>query len=626
MSSGRLDNTYTWIKKQVEELASERSIQTDRAFAVWSMEYVYLSMDTDEALMQTDTLRGNGGGDGGLDGWYRDDNSKEFHLWQFKWTDSYNKKFDQKPTIELKEALSELLDIDSASQYGLKFLEVATELKYCLDYEYKIVLNVGIAGFMSDTAKQQSQRKINNFAQDKKLAISWELWDLERFQQEYEEHHPVTATLEGITENFLLQSSSIIYMDSDDSTLPPEWEVVVASLNGRCLGEIATKLNSKLFSLNVRFALNSNKRIKSIRDSLAEPEKARYFWLYNNGLTILCDNFEIQKDDNNQPNKISITNPQVVNGCQTVTAFRKQLGKYSEQASVLARIIKAPSDDKGKEQAKQIAEKTNSQNPVLSRDLRSNDSVQEKLRISFEQLEPSWFYERKRGEWNTLKNVQKDKFKQTDISGKTFYRRFDMEYVGQSWRMLDGYPSRSITKKRELFEDERIYKSVFNPNRSPEQYLFAAILRKKYEEFWHGNNFEGIRKAGGKYLDDIVLKRILHAKGQVVAHSVALTCRAIKSGKTWSLKDAKLGLQLIDDFDIKWKTWNGLLAKSFHELIRQIDSDEESPGLKSILEKSSDNETLEQLWSSIDSSASGMLSLLNLEEKTVQDILLGNLT
>ena len=66
MSSGRLDTTYTWIKRQVEELASERSIQPDRAFAVWSMEYVYLSMDTDEALMQTDTLKGNGGGDGGL--------------------------------------------------------------------------------------------------------------------------------------------------------------------------------------------------------------------------------------------------------------------------------------------------------------------------------------------------------------------------------------------------------------------------------------------------------------------------------------------------------------------------------------------------------------------------------
>lgn len=616
MSSGLLNNTYTWIKRQVEELATERSVQTDRAFAVWSMKYVYPLLDTDEALIQTDTLRGYGGGDGGLDGWYRDDNSKEFHLWQFKWADSYNKQFDQKPSVELKEALSELLDVDNASQYGEKFLEVATELTSCLDYGYKIVLNVGLAGFMSDNAKQQSERKIRNFATDKELEIFWELWDLQRFQQEYEEHHPSAETLKGKTEDFLLQSSSIIYMDSEDSTLPPEWEVVVASLNGKRLGEIATKLNSKLFSLNVRFALNSNKRIKSIRDSLSDSEQSRYFWLYNNGLTILCDDFKI--DRNSQPHKISIANPQVVNGCQTVTAFRKQLGKYSEKASVLARIIKAPSNDKGKEQAKQIAEKTNSQNPVLSRDLRSNDSVQEKLRISFEQLTPPWFYERKRGEWNTLKNPQKNKFKEADGS----YRRLDMEYVGQSWRMLDGYPSRSVTKKRELFEDENIYKSVFNPNRSPEQYLFAAKLRKEYEGFWHGNNFEGIRTTCGSYLDDAILKRILAAKGQIVAHSVALTCIFFKSNKSWSLADAKLGLEVLNDFDTKWKPWNRLLAKSFHELIQQIDRDEESLGLKRTLEKT-DSNALEQLRNSIEASASILLALH--ENKTVRDILLANL-
>lgn len=403
-------------------------------------------------------------------------------------------------------------------------------------------------------------------------------------------------------------------MASDDPTLPKGWEVIIASLQGTRLGQLAQDLGSKLFSLNVRFALGSNKRIKNIWESLVDPEDSHYFWLYNNGLTILCDDFELK-----EAQKLSITNPQVVNGCQTVTAFRKKLGQYSDQPSVLARIIKAPSNDEGKNQAILIAEKTNSQNPVLSRDLRSNDAVQAKLRKAFEQLDPPWFYERKRGEWGTLSNPERSKFKET-TNGKIYYRKLDMEYVGQSWRMLSGKPSESLTQKRDLFDDDDIYSNVFHPRREPEQLLFAAQLRTKYEDFWHGNNFAGIQRTCGAYLTDSILRRLINAKGQIVSHSVALTCRAIKEGESWELRDARTGLRVINNFDTRMMAWNRLLAKALHEMLQAIDNDENSLGFKRTLEKTG-GEALEQLWASIEASASILLTLS--PEKKLRDILVG---
>ncbi|MDJ0719804.1 MAG: AIPR family protein [Prochloraceae cyanobacterium] len=615
------ENTYNWIKEEVENIAKERSVETHRAFAAWCLDFVHQDLDIDEAFVQTDTLKGYGGGDGGLDGWYKNEDTKEFHLWQCKWSESYGKRFAKTPALELKNALEELLDLERAKEYGDKFKEIYIKLQSAIEHEYQVVLNVGLAGSMSKTSITQFNKTIQSFAEDKNLRLVWERWDLTKFQQEREESDITSDTLEGQSYDFELQSPEIIHMDSEDRTLPEGWEVVVASINGNSLGTIANDLGSKLFGLNVRFALSANnKRIKSIRESLVDKEDSQYFWLYNNGLTILCDSFEIKKDTNNQPSEIGIENPQVVNGCQTVTAFKKKLGDYTDLPSVLARIIMPPSNDEGQGKAVLIAEKTNSQNPVLSRDLRSNDKVQKKLQQKFDQLNPPWFYERKRGEWKTLSPSERNKYKSKDNKN---YRKYDMEYVGQAWRMLDGQPSLAITKKRELFENEEIYSKVFSSNRQAEQFLFAARLTDKYAKFWHGNNFECIRSTCGDYLTDTILKRIMNAKKQVVAHSVALTCRALKKGNNWELTDAKLGLDLIDNFEEQFSSWNNLLATAFHKLLEDLDKDEDSFGLKRTLEKSG-GETLERLWSSIQSTFSVAASLSK-KKKSLRDFLIGDI-
>ena len=67
---------------------------------------------------------------------------------------------------------------------------------YLWEHGYKVVLDIGIAGLMNQQAKTKLDKMIKSFKSDKKLELNYEIWDLKRFQQEYEDHHPSSETLE----------------------------------------------------------------------------------------------------------------------------------------------------------------------------------------------------------------------------------------------------------------------------------------------------------------------------------------------------------------------------------------------------------------------------------------------
>ena len=113
-------------------------------------------------------------------------------------------------------------------------------------------------------------------------------------------------------------------------------------------------IRKSLFYDNVRDYLGDNNINDEIRKTIEiEPEK---FILLNNGLTIVCDNYQ-------QSNrKITIKNPQIVNGCQTshVLFYAKQAELDIEQVPINIKII--ATDDS--EITNQIVRGTNRQNIV----------------------------------------------------------------------------------------------------------------------------------------------------------------------------------------------------------------------------------------------------------------------
>lgn len=141
------------------------------------------------------------------------------------------------------------------------------------------------------------------------------------------------------------------------------------------------QLDPSLFEENVRVYLGEQNEInKRIYDTAISNESG-LFWYYNNGITIVCDSFSYQPGFRNPT--IILKSPQVVNGGQTSHALF-EASKVDFDALQRVRLLVKIIETKDKSLYAKVAEATNSQAPIRSRDLRSNDPVLIRLASSLE--------------------------------------------------------------------------------------------------------------------------------------------------------------------------------------------------------------------------------------------------
>lgn len=172
-----------------------------------------------------------------------------------------------------------------------------------------------------------------------------------------------------------------------------------------------------LYEKNVRKFLGNRRKVnKGIEKTLLEnPER---FGLYNNGITIVVEEFEPL------PNKIQfqLTEPYVVNGCQTTrtiwgvlfnkleaggTGTDEELEKWKqklEQGIVVIKIVKVGS--KGDELLRDTTKFTNSQNAVSEKDFVALESDFQKWSKSMAN-KYDVFLEIQRGGWDSQKAYER---------------------------------------------------------------------------------------------------------------------------------------------------------------------------------------------------------------------------
>jgi hypothetical protein len=108
-------------------------------------------------------------------------------------------------------------------------------------------------------------------------------------------------------------------------------------------------------------------------------KEPQYFWYYNNGVTIVCD--EASRESSRGRDILRVTNPQVINGQQTTRALANNVGKRVD-ASVLVRVIRVPRSSQSSSGndfetlVSRIVASTNWQNAIRPSDLMSNDRRQ----------------------------------------------------------------------------------------------------------------------------------------------------------------------------------------------------------------------------------------------------------
>jgi len=126
-----------------------------------------------------------------------------------------------------------------------------------------------------------------------------------------------------------------------------------------------------IFQSNVRGLQNGKKVTKEIINSLNTVASAKEFYKLHNGIAIVCD--QITSISNG---KYWIHNPQIVNGCQTVTTISKHFetlrgSNILKYGTVISKIFAANVN-----QVEKICFASNSQVAINPWDLRTNDKIQ----------------------------------------------------------------------------------------------------------------------------------------------------------------------------------------------------------------------------------------------------------
>lgn len=158
-----------------------------------------------------------------------------------------------------------------------------------------------------------------------------------------------------------------------------------------------------LFGQNLRESLTKSKTYDGMAETVRkEPEK---FWFYNNGITVIAEDYDAKKTANSTVEKITLKDFSIINGAQTTSA----LGRFLKEAEmdscesdieqlkkvfVLARILKV-NDTEFKSR---IAIYNNTQNPITTRDMASNRPEQLLLNQGWlDGITPNIYMEIRRG-------------------------------------------------------------------------------------------------------------------------------------------------------------------------------------------------------------------------------------
>lgn len=170
-----------------------------------------------------------------------------------------------------------------------------------------------------------------------------------------------TLTIEGNGEAFEIKGN--------------KWKACVTAVKGSWIRRLYLNYKDDLFSGNPRNYLGAGKRKNKINLGIMDTVEKQpdNFWAYNNGLTALVNDYDLEDGILSAVQGITI-----INGAQSTGAIGA-VEKLEEDFLVPIRFIVC-SDPKIIEE---IINNNNKQNEILPSDLRSNDKQQVRLRKEF---------------------------------------------------------------------------------------------------------------------------------------------------------------------------------------------------------------------------------------------------
>ena len=197
---------------------------------------------------------------------------------------------------------------------------------------------------------------------------------------------------------------------------------------------------SGLFAMNLRFYISDKKVDPGLMKSI--KEKGENFWYYNNGIIIVCDDYEIKGD------RLKLTNYSIVNGGQTT----RMIGEtpFKTDFSVSCKVIKNKYSNREDniQFVSEVAEASNTQKPINSADIIANKPEQRILKQNLANI--GVFVQIKRGEV-----IDQDLYKES-------WQKTKKDEIGQLiYAAIYQKPGTARNSKDKIFSDKKKYDLVF---------------------------------------------------------------------------------------------------------------------------------------------------------------------
>ncbi|MGK9476725.1 AIPR family protein [Melioribacter sp. OK-6-Me] len=322
-----------------------------------------------------------------------------------------------------------------------------------------------------------------------------------------------------------------------------------------------------LYEKNVRKFLGSRRKVnKGIAETLkTDPEK---FGLYNNGITIVVEDFKFLESD-----KYELVEPFVVNGCQTTrtiwetlstrleaggTGVNPELEEWKTQLNrgiVVVKIVKV--GEAGEELMVNTTRYTNSQNAVSQRDFialesdfrRWHNEMSEKFDI---------YLEIQRGGWDSYKALQRSGAQTKEY--KDWVNAFDLLKVyGAGWM---NEPGLAYGKNPPFAPGGSMFKKIVERDDFTVDDLYAAYLLYKLttQKIKFGRAAEKSSRGQTRHLFYYVIVQLLKEcmlQASIPINNQSITFSIIRVFKDYNSPAAQelseAALNVIDDYLLREK-------------------------------------------------------------------------
>lgn len=484
----------TYLRSEVQRISKRESLTRDKSFLFWFGTMI-LELSQDEAR---EAISIEGANDKSIDLFWIDEDEGRVVLAQSQYSPQCRARPKVGKLAKLESSLNWLADPQSLVQDGRPDLAQCAE-----DYNRAVKDGYGVElWFVYAGPKCSNIEKhiavYNQNPENLSRRRAFRHYYLDMLRTSWEE-------LEG--KSTRIPSETVRVLSSNTLSISGAFgEALVATIPADEIVRLYREYGERLFDRNVRLFLGVRKGTVNagIAETLRKQSDRGNFWAYNNGITFICDECH-----DTQQHGVLIKNFSIVNGCQTAASLAQAPPTAIADAAVLGRFIAASS-----EIVDDVIRFTNSQNPIRTWDIASQDRTQRRLKEGFQGLNRPFIYMTRRGA-----RPKKELAKYRE-GGRLRLIRIDL--MGQYAAAFRGKPVLAYKHKAFIFSQE--HDAVFPPDVQVEEALFQWVCGEACRESVQA----GI--AHKKEGDEV---RILRKGGTLFVTAAASRILADRNGATY---------------------------------------------------------------------------------------------